>query len=142
MYQIQIKRTYKPLQTEGDLVVTKSGKEIFTCKVLELPWKNNSRNVSCIPAGTYEAVKHNSPKFGPSFWLQNVIGRSEILMHFGNFAGSKNPRTRIPDTRGCLLPGKSFTDIDGDGILDVTHSKATMEHLFSIMPQQFPIIIS
>lgn len=110
-------------------------------KVIELPWLNNQRRISCIPAGKYPCIKHISPSFGNSFWLQDVPDRSEILMHLGNYAGSKNPRTGRPDTLGCLLPGEKFADIDGDGLLDVTSSKRMMNRLYSTMPNEFDIII-
>jgi hypothetical protein len=75
---------------------------------LERPWLNNQRNVSCIHAGTYRAIRHRSPKFGETFWLQDVPGRSEILFHKGNLAD---------DSHGCILVGEQFNPVKGeDGI--------------------------
>ncbi len=31
---------------------------------LEPPWKNNEKNISCIPMGEYECADTNSVKFG------------------------------------------------------------------------------
>jgi hypothetical protein len=75
---------------------------------LERPWLNNQRGVSCIYPGTYRAVRHRSPKFGETFWLQDVPGRSEILFHKGNIDD---------DSRGCILVGEQFNPVRGeDGI--------------------------
>ena len=72
---------------------------------LERPWLENLPNVSCIPAGTYRAIRHVSPKFGETFWLQDVPGRSEILFHKGN----------IDDhSQGCILVGEAFNHVLGE----------------------------
>jgi hypothetical protein len=75
---------------------------------LERPWLNNQRSVSCIYPGTYKAIRHRSPKFGETFWLQDVPGRSEILLHKGNIDD---------DSHGCILVGEQFDPVKGeDGI--------------------------
>lgn len=102
-------------------------------KTLELPDRGNARNISCIPKGTYKAVKHNSPKFGESIHILNVPNRSEVLVHYGNF---------YLDTRGCILIGIGLADINGDGIKDVTSSKRAMRELLSLLPDEFDIVIA
>ena len=72
---------------------------------LEDPWLGNMPNVSCIPPGRYQAIRHNSPRFGEVFWIQDVPGRSEILFHRGN---------RAEDTHGCVLVGESFNHVLGE----------------------------
>lgn len=144
---------YTPYQTKGELVLSQhfhqdenklyrdfsspivdiNRERQFSCKTLELPWLDNQKYVSCIPTGFYRARKHISPTFGESIWILDVPGRSEILIHFGNYAGSKNPNTGRPDTKGCVLVGKAFVDIDGDGKLDVTASKSTMGQLYNLI---------
>lgn len=99
----------------------------FSCKTLELPWKNNERRVSRIPSGEYECVPHQSPKFGDSLWVQDVPNRSEILIHLGNY---------YRDTLGCILVGREFLDIDGDGHLDVTASRSTMTELYRLVQNE------
>lgn len=98
--------------------------EVFRSFCIEPPWENNHQNVSRIPPGTYPAVVHQSPKFGKSVWIQDVPGRSEILIHRGNYRR---------DTLGCILPGRSLIDIDGDGHKDVTSSVDTMNELLSLI---------
>ena len=76
---------------------------------LERPWLNNQRGVSCIPLGRYFAKRHQSPKFGETFWLQDVPGRAEILFHKGNIDD---------DSHGCVLIGERFDPVNGeDGIV-------------------------
>jgi len=119
-------------QTNGVLYVEKDNKILFECFTLELPWKDNQRRVSCIPEGTYKAIKHRSPKFGESVWIQNVPNRSEILIHPANY---------VRQLLGCIAPGDSLRDIDGDGLDDVTNSRNTMNKILSLLPNSFEVKI-
>ncbi len=56
--------------------------------------------VSCIPAGRYRCRRVRSPKFGVTFEVCDVPGRSHILFHSGN---------TIEDTEGCILVGEEFS---------------------------------
>lgn len=67
---------------------------------LEPPWKNNAPGESCIPAGRYECVRVRSPKFGNTFEVTDVPGRTHVLFHKGN---------TIEDTEGCILVGEEFS---------------------------------
>lgn len=70
-----------------------------TFYVLEPPWRNNKRNVSCIPAGVYKArflLSSASGKYKPCFHITGVPGRSGILIHCGNVRAH---------TKGCLVIG-------------------------------------
>ena len=89
---------------------------------LELPDLNNKRGVSRIPEGHYKCKKHLSPRFGKCLWLQDVEGRSEILIHKGNY---------YTDIRGCILIGLGLSDINNDGHLDVMDSKRAVARLMS-----------
>lgn len=71
---------------------------------LEDPWKDNARNVSCIPAGDYYCKRVKSPKFGNTFEVSGVPGRTAILFHKGNLED---------DTQGCILVGESFNPVLG-----------------------------
>ncbi|EDM66157.1 hypothetical protein PE36_00130 [Moritella sp. PE36] len=75
---------------------------------LELEWVNNAKNISCIPAGTYDLRWHSSPKFGMVLALYNLnLGvtlngnsqRTYVYFHAGNTTA---------DTTGCILLGKSW----------------------------------
>ncbi len=71
--------------------------------VLELPWRENRRRLSCVPVGSYRCVLIVSPKFGPAYLLLDVPGRSEVLIHGANFGGDS---TLGWDTHlhGCIAP--------------------------------------
>jgi len=71
---------------------------------LELPWRDNQKNISCIPKGEYECIVRVSPRFGLVYWLQKVIDRTFILIHSGNWAGDINKGLKT-HTNGCILLG-------------------------------------
>lgn len=77
----------------------------FICKTLELPWRNNQRNISCVPTGKYECRVRKSPRFGIKYHVKNVPNRGYILIHAGNFAGDVDMGFRS-DTEGCILLGQ------------------------------------
>ena len=71
------------------------------CDTLELPWKNNQRNISCIPEGEYKArlrlARESASRDYLHLLVQDVKNRSHILFHRGNTA---------KDTKGCVLVGQ------------------------------------
>jgi hypothetical protein len=98
---------------------------------LERPWLSNMVGRSCIPEGRYIAKRHVSPKFGETFWLQDVPGRSEILFHKGNIDD---------DSHGCILVGESFNYVRGeDGI---TSSKEGFDEFMKLTAGKDEIVIS
>ena len=129
MSKIILKTIKQPDCTLG--VMTVEGSD-FRCFTLELPDKGNASNVSCIPAGTYEYFKRTSGVNGEVIELRNVVGRSFIQVHRGNFTS---------DILGCILVGKTIADINSDGIPDVTSSGNTMKALLSILDDEGVITI-
>jgi hypothetical protein len=85
--------------------------EGFSCKTLQLPWRNNARNISRIPDGEYICRVVLSPKFGAVYGVANVPNRSNILIHSGNYAGTK-PKYRS-HVEGCILLGTKFGTLEG-----------------------------
>ncbi|PRZ19584.1 DUF5675 family protein [Flavobacterium granuli] len=85
-------RTYFPEGTNGKLV--HEGK--ITCHTIELPWKDNLSQVSCIPEGEYFLEKRYSSRFGWHLEVLNVPNRSLILFHPANNA--------LKELRGCIAP--------------------------------------
>ena len=79
----------------------------FQCYSLELPWKDNAQNISCIPEGKYTSHWQRSPKFGHCYKLANVPNRSHILIHPGNLAGDKVKGYKT-HTWGCILLGTKY----------------------------------
>lgn len=93
--------------TEGLLVYGE-----FQCKTLELPWRENKKQISCIPAGEYNVEVRLSNKYGRIYWVRNVPNRTYILIHSGNFAGdiSKGYKSHV---MGCILLGKTMGYLGG-----------------------------
>lgn len=119
-------------QTLGELYLTPPGVLPFRCLTLELPWKDNQKKISCIPKGTYKVVKRSSEKYKEHFHILNVPNRDYILIHNANF---KN------DLLGCIGVGDAYSDINGDGKLDVLNSKKTLANLYKLMPNEFELTI-
>lgn len=131
--EVIVLRTCFKGQVLGNLFVLEDKTDIlFQCKSLELPDLNNQRRISCIPQGTYWAIKHKAPKFGDCTWIQDVPNRSEILQHVGNYKS---------DLLGCMALGESHIDMDKDGLKDVTNSKKTIERYLKVLPNKFKITI-
>lgn len=125
-------RSNNDRQTLGNMLAIDDTDIVFQCKTLELPWKQNQRKVSCIPDGEYEVVRHESPKFGACFWVKDVPSRDSILIHPANY---------VSDLLGCIGVGQAHTDINKDGLRDLTNSKKTMETLLKLMPSKFKLEI-
>lgn len=128
MVQLSLNRTYQKNQTIGKL--TGPGINLVT---MELPWLNNEKRKSCIPEGTYKCTPRSSPKYGNHFLVNNVPGRDAILIHVGNFKS---------DLLGCIAPGLSFSDLNGDGDVDVTSSKTAMKKLLDAFKEGFELKIT
>ena len=69
------------------------------CLTLEREWRDNKRGESCIPAGQYICKRVKSPKFGDTFEILDVFGRSHILFHKGNIED---------DSHGCVITGEEY----------------------------------
>jgi len=120
-------------QTESLFTILNEKEEtIFNCYTLELPWNDNKKQISCIPKGEYNVEKRQSTKYKNHFHVLDVPNRSYILIHQGNYNWH---------TKGCILVGKTLTDINGDGLRDVTGSVATMNKLNDILPNYFKLQI-
>lgn len=74
-----------------------------TCFSVELPWRNNRTARSCIPVGTYTCRITNSPKFGKVYHVENVPGRSAVLIHGANFGGDID-LGYTTHLQGCIAP--------------------------------------
>ena len=92
-----IRDTFTDESTIGELFL--NGERM--CDTLELPYRDNQRSISCIPAGEYKVRLRYPRESGTRDYLhllvQDVKDRSYILFHRGNSA---------KDTRGCILVGQ------------------------------------
>ena len=103
----------------------------FICFMIELPWKENMRNISCIPDGRYQLALWFTDRFKHHLVVKNVPGRSGILVHPANDA--------LKELRGCLAPVTHLTGI-GTGTLSlkaldkllmfIERCRINKEHLF------------
>ncbi|WP_456438792.1 DUF5675 family protein [Psychroserpens sp.] len=91
---------------------------------IELSWKDNRRNVSCIPEGEYELKARYSKKFSHHLHIVDVKGRSLILLHPANNAKH--------ELRGCIAPVTQLIGI-GKG----NNSKPLLQKLVSLCYQAF-----
>lgn len=106
------RKTSTSKETIGELRTNDKG---FGCDSLELLWKNNQVNISCIPTGTYNVKWTYSWKFPfGSYEVMNVKGRTGIRFHTGNFWS---------DIEGCILLGSLPKDINMDGEVDLQNSR-------------------
>jgi hypothetical protein len=80
----------------GELSVNGS----FLCYTLELPWRWNQNNVSCIPLGRYRGYLRYDKADGWRIQLTNVPGRAGVQIHVGNYPS---------DIKGCILVGTTYT---------------------------------
>ncbi len=128
MNKIKIQRTYYDDCTIGRLWCGD-----FQCFTLELPLLNNQTDVSCIyPAGGYRGSKHFSPSNGDCIAINNVMDRTNIQIHAGNYTSQ---------IRGCILVGDSIKFLNDDKIPDVTNSRKTLSKLMSVLPNSFNVEI-
>lgn len=91
---LTIHRTYHKEGTNGLLTMGANSEPV--CYTIELPWRNNEVNRSCIPEGTYVLKRRYSTKFRWHLEVKDVPGRSYILIHPANHAER--------ELRGCIAP--------------------------------------
>jgi len=99
-----------PEGTFGALV-TDNG---FTCRSLELPYRDNKRGVSCVPVGRYLFKwRTDSPKHGACYeeWddpatpaREDVEGRDNVQIHAANLAGDAEAGF-VAQLLGCISLG-------------------------------------
>lgn len=103
-------------------VLIKADGHVPFCNTLELPWRNNTTFVSCIPSGIYVCERVISPIKGETFEIKNVYNRSDILFHKGNIDD---------DTMGCILLGEGFGFVYNEPA--VTGSKLAFDEFMGMM---------
>ncbi len=109
---IELQRLYQDGWTDGLIFI----KGILLCRSIELRWANNERNVSCVPEGVYPMAIIQHPKFGECLLVNNVKGRSGILVHVANDAQK--------ELRGCIAPVFSLSG-NGKGL----HSRLALNYI-------------
>jgi hypothetical protein len=139
--RVVYKRKYEPHATYSDAkVLDENDVVVFEYKVLELPWKDNQRRISCILPAPGETHEYLVEKMQPNahrnyvyFHVTNVPGRDAILWHPGNYTSQ---------ILGCHLPGEAFVDLNKDGLPDIANTTATLKILAALLPDKFKLTIS
>jgi len=101
------------LLTQGILLIN----DAYFCDTLELPWKDNEHEISCIPAGMYTLKQANLPINGECYQIVDVPNRSDILIHSANL---------VSELRGCIAPGIKYG-------VEVLYSKAHLAQLINVV---------
>jgi len=106
--------------------------EVF-CITLEPYWRFNFKNVSCIPSGQYICKRYYSSKYGETFIITDIAGRTLVLFHPGNIK---------KHSKGCILLAQYFGKLKGDrGILNSGNTfKSFMNRLTGIDEFKLTII--
>lgn len=107
---------------------------------IELPWRENRSNLSCIPAGRYRVSVRRSPKYGKVYHVENVPNRTHILLHHGNFAGNKSNGYRT-HSAGCILLGSKAGRLSGQkAVLSSRTARRKFENAMNWKPFELEII--
>ncbi len=115
---------------------------VILVKTMELPWKNNAHNISCIPESPAgrpylckkEAYteKHPYPHFRitgvPDYDFKGRKERTGILVHL---------ITYVSGLKGCVGVGNKFADLNKDEVPDMAESTLALNKLYATMPDEF-----
>jgi len=99
--ELYLYRQYFTKGTNGSLYAG----GVLLCHTIELPWRDNMPNKSCIPEGVYALTVRTTAKRGLHLLVNNVPKRSLILIHPANNA--------LRELKGCIAPVMQLT---GEGM--------------------------
>jgi len=95
MRLLLVRSIFSPRSTIGDMSVDDDA----YCKTLELPWKNNEHNVSCIPEGVYKvAIDMSSAHHQRWPHILDVPNRGGVRIDIANYPSQ---------ILGCIAVGKT-----------------------------------
>lgn len=103
----------------------------------EPPWRDNKRGMSCLPEGEYPCVWAESPRYGWTYHLKKTEPRTNVLIHWGNWAGNDEEGMKS-NTDGCILLGTKIDILNGQRA--VIASKAAWK-LFCDTLQHEPFLL-
>lgn len=100
------------------------------CYTLELPWKDNQNNISCIPVGSYKGILRYDKPDGWRIQLENVPNRTGVQIHMGNYTSQ---------IEGCILVGTD-AKVDNCTVLNSSPAYASLKETFygTISPNSTP----
>lgn len=135
MRTVTIKRIGTSDQGTFGILETDTGVEKRT---LELPWRDNKQNESCIPKGTYQCEWLFSTRFGQCYHIMKVPNRADILFHPANFGGDTSKGFES-DLSGCIALGEKITFLatpKGKGQKGLSASRIATKEFFEIMDHE------
>ena len=100
---------------------------------LELPWRDNAANRSCVAPGLYRVHPKISQHLGPVFAFEDAqtAPRTALRIHSGNTAA---------DIEGCVLVGRRYGVLNGH--VAVLDSRRTMHTLVQDYREGFTLDIN
>lgn len=108
----------EPERCGGTPGTLKAGAIDYT--TVELPWRQNAHNVSCIPPGKYRLkLVPGHPHLGNCIEVLSVPDRDAIFMHVANWPS---------DVEGCIGVGLDFAPYKHQ--LMIVHSHTAMLRLY------------
>jgi len=109
---------------------------------LELPWRDNEPNVSCIPTGKYNCTFRFSPAHNRNVYhIEDVPNRSNCEIHAANLSSQLLGCIAIGRTICIFNPG-AFKDIDVP-VKGINDSKIALAEFESeLLTQPFVLVIS
>lgn len=115
---LTLKRTHHlPEATLGQLFI----EDVTTDPIYTLENPEREKD-SRIPAGEYQCKPYSGTKYKDVYIVQNVPGRTAILIHWGNTE---------KDTLGCILIGNRLGQLNGEPA--VLQSKRCFERFRSLI---------
>jgi len=99
--KVKLQRSYFPLGVNGQIFINGQ----FICHTIELPWRNNQRNISCIPEGVYLLGKGYNDNQSCYVEICNVPNRYNI-----KFVKAKNA---LKELDGNIAP---VSKVIGEGM--------------------------
>lgn len=130
---------------------SEGGSILLSILVMELAWRENKPDFSCIPLGKYPLKWMYSPHHQRNIYhVMGIQGRdlngqpANVEVHSGNYAGDttlNNPLTGRPylsNLLGCMMVGDSKGMMNSQ--LAILNSKVTLDKFEELMNQEDAII--
>ena len=121
MSLVNIYRADLPEATIGQLFIDGE----FCCFTLERPWRDNKRNVSCVPEGEYDMAPYISQRHGKTWALVSwcCFANSAHTLAHQRWGILFHPANNVAELQGCVAPGtRCFLEKDTATVLGSRHA--------------------
>lgn len=113
-------------------------------QTVEQPNNGNMPFASCVPAGLYELVNINSPRYGDTVCLYNpdlnvVLGERDQRNRLTRWGCLVHPANKASQLQGCIALGDGLGFLDGEWC--VTNSRTTTERLMPLLRKEKYVLI-